>query len=456
MIVKNESADLGRCLKSVRDAADEIIVVDTGSTDDTVSIAESYGAQVIHEPWRDDFSFARNRSIEKATGQWIVWLDADDEVPAESVGQLIALKKGRPDKAYAFLVRNEKPGNTGSEFVQVRMFPNHPEIRFERRIHEQVMPSAARLGLGAQAVPVVVIHHGYADPETMQRKARRNVKLLLEDYNHGAPDAVMGIEIAESYTILGEHDNAIDWYKKVIAMDPAGKAMPQIISQAEYGLGSMLVTIDHPAEAESHLKFALELTPGRADALYSLAVVYDTTKRAGDAQKVLMEILTAKERQALLVGIDHREARLKAFLRLERILRETGQSSKAWEIARMILEIAPDRPEVQNVVGAMYCREGRFMDALKTFERSLELRTQGNVGAFIGLCVVYVKAGRPDTAAETMKVMSQIFTDRPAYWAFFSMVHGPSVPMNIPDSIDRTVVQTERDALISMYDFGRP
>jgi Glycosyltransferases involved in cell wall biogenesis len=81
MIVKNEEKNIGECLKSAEGLADEIIVTDTGSTDKTVEIAQSYGAKIEHFAWIKDFAAARNHSISKATSRWIIWLDADDRLP---------------------------------------------------------------------------------------------------------------------------------------------------------------------------------------------------------------------------------------------------------------------------------------------------------------------------------------------------------------------------------------
>lgn len=89
MIVKNEADNLARCLTSVRGAADELIIVDTGSTDDTIAIARSFGAAVISFPWTGDFAAARNAGLEKARGTWILVLDADEELDAESKGELL-------------------------------------------------------------------------------------------------------------------------------------------------------------------------------------------------------------------------------------------------------------------------------------------------------------------------------------------------------------------------------
>ena len=201
MIVKNEARVLARCLESCRDIADEIVVVDTGSIDATVEIAQSLGARVVVSEWKNDFSYSRNISLRNASCAWILWLDADDVVPSQSVPIINALKKGAPDRVFGFVVRNQKPGNTGSEFVQARMFPNDSRICFERRIHEQMMLSALRIGLKLVETRAVVEHYGYAEPDLLNQKALRNIGLLLEEYGQYGPDPVMGVEIADSYLI---------------------------------------------------------------------------------------------------------------------------------------------------------------------------------------------------------------------------------------------------------------
>jgi len=110
LIVRDEEQNLAECLKSVRDFADEIVVVDTGSTDNTVIIAESLGAKVIHSEWINDFSYARNVSLDQATGSWILWLDADDRVPLSEGKKISMLKKNLPDRAFYMRIRNIRSG----------------------------------------------------------------------------------------------------------------------------------------------------------------------------------------------------------------------------------------------------------------------------------------------------------------------------------------------------------
>ncbi|MFB5685249.1 glycosyltransferase family 2 protein, partial [Paenibacillus terreus] len=91
MIVRNEEKYLPKCLSSVQRIVDEIIIVDTGSTDDTVAIAKSFGAKVIQMPWQNSFADARNRGFDEATGDWILWLDADEEMDVNEAEKLKGL-----------------------------------------------------------------------------------------------------------------------------------------------------------------------------------------------------------------------------------------------------------------------------------------------------------------------------------------------------------------------------
>ena len=181
MIVKNEEHHLGDCLKNVKDFCDEIIVVDTGSTDNTTKIAENYGACVIHSNWCDDFSYSRNISLEQATKRWILWLDADDRVSFTAREKIQNLKKAPPDRAFYFTIRNVKPGGFGEQWLQLRMFPNHPALRFERKVHEQIGLAVQRLGLQALRPDVRIEHIGYQDPKAHRLKALRNRRILLAE-----------------------------------------------------------------------------------------------------------------------------------------------------------------------------------------------------------------------------------------------------------------------------------
>jgi tetratricopeptide (TPR) repeat protein len=450
MIVKNEAAMLGRCLESVSGCADEIIVVDTGSTDDSVSIAKSAGALVVESDWRDDFSYSRNISLRRASGNWLLWLDADDVVPSVSIPQINVLKQTPPDRVLGFVVKNEKPGSTGSEFMQARMFPNRPDIFFERRIHEQMMPSALRLGMKLEETDVVVEHHGYADPARVKDKADRNVRLLLDEWDPAAPDAVMAIEIADSYSMLGQWAEAERWYTAALAVPGCEAGQPDIASQAFLGIGNIRNRQEKYPEAAEYCGKALALCPGRADALFSLAVAQDMAGDLAAAADTLKKILAGGGGAVLKVGVDFREARIKAYLRLERILGDLKKNSEALAMAREAVQALPERPEILDMQGRLLLKNNMLMDALHAFEKSLQLNTQSNLEGYIGLCRIYTMGGRKETAVQTMAAVRGQFGKKPMYWAFWRMLTGEAGEP-APAEIDKKEIERETAALSKLY-----
>ncbi|HLG73297.1 MAG TPA: glycosyltransferase family 2 protein, partial [Chloroflexota bacterium] len=173
LIVRDEEVHLPRCLGSIQGKVDQIVVVDTGSQDRTVDLAQNAGAEVHHFDWRDDFSAARNESLRHATGDWIIWLDADDELVESQPGALRDLC--RQGAAWGFFLDVHCPGGDDSASTPVvrqwRLFPRAAGVRFEGRIHEH--PAAPRtIGMDdvLQQDAVHVLHWGYAAGEAVQRR----------------------------------------------------------------------------------------------------------------------------------------------------------------------------------------------------------------------------------------------------------------------------------------------
>jgi len=450
MIVKNEAAILTRCLRSVKEIADEIVVVDTGSIDDTASIAREHGATVVFSEWKNDFSRARNISLRKASGQWLLWLDADDVIPRESIDVINNLKTKTPDTVFGFIVRNEKHGQTGSEFIQARMLPNRPDIYFQRRIHEQMMLSALRAGLRLTETAAIIEHHGYADPSTMRVKARRNIGLLLEEYGHGNPDAVMAVEIGDSYSILGETDNAQKWYETALNVPGCEDQAPHLAGQAHLGLGNHYNKNGDFEEAIGHLQKALRLSPNRPDVQFSLAVALDLSGRKQEAIDCLYAVIR-QEPVRLLVGIDFREARIKSFLRLERLLMECRKNDEAFALAGEALARMAHRPEIHNMAGRIFYRCNRLMDALHAFEKSLLLDVANNIDAYVGLCQIYFRAGKLETARQTVQSIRTLYKEKPRYWALYRQCIGETADAEIPASVDITAISGETEHIHRLY-----
>lgn len=184
MIVRDEEEFLSGCLESAKGVVDEIVIVDTGSSDRTVEVAREFGAQVYYHEWNDDFASARNESLEHANCGWVLVLDADERLDAGAGAALRGVARGGGPKAiYACKVVNRHDSMKTTEHVSSRFFPRNCGIAYEGVVHERPVPSERR-PLSGGRVPYmlqdfVVIHEGYREDMTEKRnKHDRNVALL--------------------------------------------------------------------------------------------------------------------------------------------------------------------------------------------------------------------------------------------------------------------------------------
>ncbi len=174
MIVKDEEAHLERALASAAPLVDEIIVVDTGSTDRSPEIAESFGAKVFRHPWENDFAKHRNQALDHASGQWCLQLDADEELDRSTCGELKRLLAAPRAAAFLVEIRNLTPAGGYTSFSWPRLFARRPGTRYWRRVHNQLKVD----GPVARS-PLRIIHHGYAgDPEHLRARQERRVAMV--------------------------------------------------------------------------------------------------------------------------------------------------------------------------------------------------------------------------------------------------------------------------------------
>jgi glycosyltransferase involved in cell wall biosynthesis len=184
LIVRDEAEKLGRCLRSLVEVVDEIVVVDTGSVDDTVQIAQSFGATVFHRPWGGDFSAARNYGLDRVSGAWVLYVDADEYLAAtERSAVEHVLLADDVHVAYRILLRHRR-GFT--PYFEYRMWRSRPDIRFEGVMHETVVPSIQRAAESNQlrigVAELLLEHDGYEGDQ--RHKHERNLPLLQEEALH--------------------------------------------------------------------------------------------------------------------------------------------------------------------------------------------------------------------------------------------------------------------------------
>lgn len=244
MIVKNEQENLPRCLSSIQDKVDEIILVDTGSTDSTIEIAQRFGAKIFHFSWNDDFSAARNYSLQQAQGDWIIYLDADEELHPDSQPLLRKTVASSHQDALTVLVRNLNPPGSLAPYydsVQVRIFRNLPAYRFERRIHNQILPSIERHGGKVAESSLQFLHYGYLSRyvqggvDRLERSERLLLKAIAEEPQSPYLLGKLGFVYYES----GRYDQAYETLKQVILELDCRRLEPSFVHQILSVLGDL-------------------------------------------------------------------------------------------------------------------------------------------------------------------------------------------------------------------------
>lgn len=273
MIVRNEEDRLPACLESVRGLADEVVVADTGSTDATARIAAGHGARVIPFDFTHvDFAAARNRTLEAATGEWIVSLDADETLAGGSATKIRELIAGGEGAGYYFTRHNHAVGGGGTRVdYAVRLFPNKPGYRYRGRVHETVDASILAGGGRLRRSEVRIDHHLPADPGARRRKNHDYIRILKEELG-AAPDDYSRLDfLAAEYHQLEMYGEATLVAECIAQVRPFDAR-----AHLNAGIYHLMFRTD-PERAMADFRRALELRPGYPEALAFLGRLSDSS-----------------------------------------------------------------------------------------------------------------------------------------------------------------------------------
>jgi len=291
MIVKDEERVIADCLNSARDVFSETIVIDTGSVDRTVEIVKEFGAQVHEIVWPESFADARNESLKHAKGKWIFWMDADDVLPASSAERILDAAINAPDWVTGFVVPVQfvdGVGGDGTRVDHVKLFRNSPGIKFEGRIHEQILGSLRAHGGEIQRLDAVVLHAGYDTSEAGQaKKKKRDSTLLLLDLSDrpGHPFVLFNLGMTAHYN--GEHDEAIDWFRQCLdASIPEESHVRKVFAL----LAGSLKALEQHEACITVLSDGLNLYPDDPEILFLRGVSHMSLGRFGEARLDLERI----------------------------------------------------------------------------------------------------------------------------------------------------------------------
>ena len=235
LITKNEQRFLPQCLQSIREVADQIVVVDTGSTDDTVEIAKAFGAEVHEFEWTESFSDARNEALSHARCEWVLVVDADEELTEDSIENLRREIAVAGTMAYRIPIVDEGFEEDGSSYVP-RLFRNAPGLFYVGRVHEQVFSSIEvrrrEWSLENTFGTVTLYHHGYTEEVTNSRdKVNRNLMLLqsaIEEFPN-EPNLLMnlGLELVRAGNVIAGIESYQEAFE-ILSDKPSSEVVPEL------------------------------------------------------------------------------------------------------------------------------------------------------------------------------------------------------------------------------------
>ncbi len=370
MIVKNEEKNLKACLESVKDIADEIIVVDTGSTDKTKQIAKKFNAKVLDFEWINDFAAARNESIRYATKDWILVLDADEILDEQNKKEVKELVKDNETDGFVFLQKNY----TNDAFIAgfnseplkfkkadykgwfgtliVRLFRNNRGFEFVGAVHETIDISIRSKNGKIRESKVEINNYGNTNPEIVRKKTKFYLELAKKKVKQN-PSERSYYELGVLYKGEGDFENAGASFKKALEFN-------QKDAKSLYELGIVSERKGNLAEAIKYYVDSVKIKED-ADTLYSLGLCYIKINILPEAAKALGK--------ALLVNPN----KYAIYNALGSVLEKMGDWDSAISTLRFGIKLNPIYTVGYYNLGVVLDKRKDYENALKCYERAVEL-----------------------------------------------------------------------------------
>jgi tetratricopeptide (TPR) repeat protein len=395
MIVKNEEKELPLCVNSVKPVLDEIIIVDTGSADNTKEVARQLGARVFDFPWADDFSAARNHSILRATGDYILWLDADDRVDEGEVEKIRLLKQNFPwkkNQAYYLTVNSQSPADGETHFYQLRIFPNVAGARFEGRVHEQVFYRLKELGIESVQTDIMIRHTGYRDEATIRQKSERNLKIIEDELGGDPQNLVLHYNAARTLGGIGRLAEAIEHMEKILGNERIQEKEKQFFLEASILTGKYYADSGRYDRAATIFKDLARQFPENGLAHFGLGESLYKLKDYGGAIEAMQQSLRFPI-EINMFPVNLGKLKYYQLHILGECYMETGQEELAREMLSRSLNLHRDDYTSLQALGLLALQRGEFTQAADYFERAI--KGGGNLSSnYANLGLALRKLGR--------------------------------------------------------------
>ncbi|WP_339377658.1 glycosyltransferase [Calothrix sp. NIES-2100] len=372
MIVKNEEATLPKCLSSVNNVVDEIVVLDTGSSDRTPEIATAYGAKVHHFKWNNNFSTARNEALKYVTGDWILVLDADETLTPEIVPQIHAAIQSE-EYLLINLVRQEVGAEQSPYSLVSRLFRHHRGISFSRPYHALVDDSvAAILAKEPQwqigyLQGVAILHKGYQKDAIAQGNKYAKAQAAMEQFLAAHPyDPYVCSKLGALYVTTGKINEGIELLKRGVRTSEENY---EILYELHYHLGIAYSRLQNHKQASLHYQAAIKLPIYPILKLGAYNNIGNLLKAAGDLK-------TAKKAYEAALKIDPNFAA--GHYNLGMTLKALGLFTDAIACYQKAIKLNPSYAEAYQNLGVVQLKVGNQQASLIAFKNAIALHQEQN------------------------------------------------------------------------------
>lgn len=381
MIVKNEERFLAQCLESVKDVADEIVIVDTGSTDSTVDIARRYTDQVYFHAWNNSFSEARNHSLRYATGDWVLQIDADEQLERDDVPLLLETVRKvhvMPDvNAVGMPLLSTLPAGRLAKHYFPRLF-RRGKAHFEGIVHNQLSYEGNHL-----VCEVRLWHYGYnLSRKDLERKWKRTEELLLQQIAEDPENTFAWMNLLRVYRNSGRHEEVIERGMWVLGL-------PNVRRLHRHGVACDVAiscrTLGHYAQGEEVLLKELKHIPESLDLVMELGLTYFQENKTDEAISQFKRFLALKRQDALdpkptELVYDHYSSEAMAWNHLGGCYDRRGETDKAIDAFQRSIELCPQEGDAYANLALCYARASCLAQAEGVLKRAI---AQGAANAIV-------------------------------------------------------------------------
>jgi tetratricopeptide (TPR) repeat protein len=356
MIVRNEARNLSECLPPVASLFDDIVIVDTGSHDETMQVAGRFTERVFSFPWNDDFSAARNESLRHARGDWVFWLDADDRITGPNLQQLRRLFQVLPDQPEMHFMDTvlspKENGGNASLVTHPRLFRRLPGVRWQGRVHEHLDLDHCPVTYECRFSDVRIEHTGYRDPTLRRRKLHRNLRLLNMEHAVDPTNANTLWHLGTTHLGLGNVGTAYQHLSSLLD----GRPLPaELLRSACAVLAGVWLHQGNAVESLRLAEHGLSMIPADEHLLYAQALALYELKEFAAAERILTKLMSGSSLRQFHFGA----------------------------AADLSSKLAP------HLLGTIRYLQHRYRDAESAF-REVLARFPGHVDSWYSLGLVYI------------------------------------------------------------------